>query len=433
MGRVGGSVPVVGKLPQVALGVRPESLSVFRALVSDGEINALVGKCGREFRKRLYSPLLVFWAMIAQCLHGDHSCSNAVAQVLEWWCSRKAPGQRRNKAVGAPSPDTGSYCRARARLPAGLLPTIARRVGARLLDEVRAAEKIWGRDVFLVDGTTVSMPDTPELVEHFGKGSGGVKRTPHAFPLARVVALISLTTGAVVDAAVGAYKTSEHALFHGLWPSALKRNAVVVGDSLYGSYAALAVLVQGGLDLISRPYGRRDFDMRQGRRLGPGDRLVVWKRNKKAWPPWLAPDTTLPDTLTLRLVEVNTLRRGHRPKRVVLVTTLLDPLLYSADDIANLYLRRWEIEIDLRHLKAVMGMDVLRGKTPDIVHKEIWAFLATYNLIRTVMWQTGVRHDIPPCGTEFQRDAPTAEYLARAHRQRPLFTRGNPDGLGSDA
>jgi hypothetical protein len=127
------------------------------------------------------------------------------------------------------------------------------------------------------------------------------------------------------------------------------------------------------------------------------------------------------------------LLRGHRPKRAVLVTTLLDPLLYSADDIANLYLHRWEIEIDLRHLKAVMGMDVLPGKTPDIVHKEIWAFLTTYNVIRTVMWQTGVYHDIPPCGTEFQRDAPTAEYLARAHRQRPLFTRGNSDGLGSDA
>jgi hypothetical protein len=418
-------VPARGKLPQIALRVSPTSLAVFRSVLSDRLIVGFLEKIGFEYRERVYTPLIVFWAMIAQCLDDDHSCALAVARVLEWLRSRKAPGQRRNRRVPEVSPDTGSFCRARARLPLELLIEMTRRVGHRLDKRIPQKFKMWGRDVYLVDGTTVSMPDESSLEKQFGKGGGGIKRAPHVFPLARIVVLISLSTGAVMDLAIGAYKAGEHALFRSIWSQApWLRGSIIVGDSLYGSYANLAMLINAGVDIISRPFGRRNADLRQGKPLGPGDRLVTWKRNLKDWPLWLERGASLPDKLVLRLIEVQTLRRGHRPKRVILVTTLLDPERYPALDIANLYTRRWEIELDIRHLKTVLGIDVLRGKTPDIVRKEIWAFMATYNLIRTVMWEAGSSHDIPPYGLEFQRDAPTAQYLAAAHRACPLVALG---------
>lgn len=419
------SVPVRGKLPQIALRVSPTSLAVFRSILPDKLVIGFLNKLGLEYRERVYTPLIVFWAMIAQCLEEDHSCSLAVARVVEWLRARKAPGQRRNRRVPQPSPDTGSFCRARARLPLELLIEMTRYVAHRMADRIEEKFKMWGRDVYLVDGTTVSMPDEPVLEREFGKGGGGIKRSAHVFALARLAAIVSLATGAVMDLAIGAYKASEHALFYAIWSRApWLRGAIIVGDSLYGSYPNLAMLLAAGVDTISRPYGRRLWDFRKGKALAPGDRLVIWRRNLKQWPAWLERSATLPDELVLRLIEVTTLRRGHRPKRLVLVTTLIDPKRYSALDIANLYMRRWEIELDFRHLKATLGMDVVRGKTPDIVRKEIWAFMATYNLIRTVMWEAGSSHDIPPCGLEFQRDPPTAAYLAAAHRARPLFTIG---------
>jgi hypothetical protein len=422
-------VPVAGKLPQIGLHVRPESVSLFRAIVPDKLINRLVSESGVVFRKRLYSPLVTFWGMIAQCLDNDHSCANATARVVEWLRARKAPGQRRDRRVGNPSPGNSSYTRARQRMPASLLPTVAKHVGQQLLAQVPEVDKLWQRDIFLVDATTVSMPDEPELVGEFGKGRGGTAGTEHAFPLARTSALISLTRGAVMDAAIGGYGDSEHALFHELWRHApWLRGSVVVGDSLYGSYAHLALLQGEGIDLITRPFGNRLTDLRKGKRLGKGDRLVIWHRDTKQWPWWLDRATMLPDTLTLRLIEVTTLCRTNRPERIVLVTTLTDHTKYKAKDIAGLYLQRWDIEVDLRHLKTVLGMDVLRGRTPDIVRKEIWAFLATYNLIRTVMWEAGTSHDIPPSGLEFQRDAPTAQYLASADRKRPIFKIGAAQG-----
>jgi hypothetical protein len=283
-----------------------------------------------------------------------------------------------------------------------------------------------------VDATTVSTPDTPGLVKEFGKHHGGVNRTEFPFPTARLVALVCLTTGAVADMAIGALKTSEHALLQQIRRGALwLRGAVIVGDSLYGSFAELALLRGQGIDLISRPYGTRNIDMRQGKRLGEGDRLVVWKRGRKR-PEWLEPGAELPGSMELRLIKVTMLKKGHRPKRLILVTTLLDPELYPAEEVAGLYLKRWDIEVDFRHLKSVMKMEVAAGKSPDIVRKEIWSYIIGYNLVRRVMWEAGASHDSPPSGLEFQRDAPTAAYLSWANRMRPEYQIG-PEDLEEDA
>ena len=400
------------KLNHVALQMQPTSVAPFRRILPDELIIEWLKDHGHSWRDRIYTPLIVFWAMVVQALDEDHSCSNAVGNVRHWLAGRKAPGQPRNGRRPKASPITGSYCRARARLPLELFAAMARRVGQQLHGLVPPEHRLWDRDIYLVDATTVSMPDTPELAAEFGKHYGGTNRSEFPFPIARLVALVSLTSGAVIDMAVGAYKSSEHMLLQSICQGAdWLRGAIIVGDSLYGAYAQVAQLSARGVDIISRPMGSRGIDMRRGKRLGKGQRLVIWKRPKKH-PAWLEDGRQLPETLELRLIEVTSLRRGHRPKRLILVTTLLDPDAYPAEQIAQLYLRRWDIEIDFRHLKSVLGIEVLGGKTPDIVKKEIWSAILGYNLVRRVMWETGVSHDFPPWGLEFQRDAPLAEILA---------------------
>lgn len=410
--------PVREKLSHIAVGLNPTSVAPFRRILSDRIIVDYLKDAGYSWRDRVYTPLIVFWAMIVQALNDDHSCAYAVDNVMQWLRSRKAPGQRRNRKVPRASPITGSYCRARARLPLGLFSAMARLIAREFAALVPAENKLWGRDIYLVDATTASTPDTPELAEEFGKHHGGRNRSEFPFPIARLVALVSLTSGAVMDMAIGAFRTSEHALLETLYRGAnWLRGAIIVGDSLYGCFAQLALMQMRGVDVVSRPQGARKLDMRQGRRLGNGQQLVRWKRPKK-WPPWLARCVALPKFIEIRLIEVTSLRRGHRPKRIVLVTTLLDPTAYPAEQIAELYLRRWDIEIDFRHLKSAMGMEVLAGKSPDIVRKEIWSYIIGYNLVRRVMWETGVSHDFPPSGLEFQRDAPVAAYLSGPNRMR---------------
>ena len=424
--------PVREKLSHIAQGLSPTSVAPFRQILPDRVIAAWLKESGHSWRDRVYTPLIVFWAMVVQTVDEDHSCAGAVTNVIEWLSSRKAPGQRRNRKVPEASPITGSYCRARARLPLELICAMARRVASDFTAIVPAGNRLWNRDIYLMDATTVSMPDTPELTQEFGKHHGGKNKTPFPFPIARLVALVSLTSGAVMDMAIGAYKTSEHALLENLWKGApWLRGAILVGDSLYGSFAQLALMQARGVDMISRPRGTRDLDMRRGKRLGKGQRLVQWQRPKKR-PPWLSEVDQLPENLTLRLIEVTSLRRGHRPKRLILVTTLLDPELYPAEQIAALYLKRWEIEIDFRHLKSTMGMDVMAGKSPDIVRKEIWSFVLGYNLVRRVTWEAGVSHDFPPSGLEFQRDAPVVAYLSGPNRMRTDLAIGS-ETMDSDA
>lgn len=419
--------PVREKLSHLALELQPTSVAPFRRILPDRFIVDWLNEHGHSWRNRIYTPLIVFWAMIVQALDDDHSCSNAVGNVRHWLSGRKAPGQRRNRRVRHASPITGSYCRARARLPLDLFAAMARWVGQGFHDFVPAEQRLWDRDIYLMDATTVSMPDTPELAAEFGKHHGGKNRSECPFPTARLVALISLTSGAVVDMAIGAYKTSEHALLQTICEGAQwLRGSILVGDSLYGAYAQTAHLKARGIDLISRPMGARGLDMRRGKRLGKGQRQVVWERPKKR-PVWLEKCRQLPETLVLRLIEVNSLRRGHRPRRLILVTTLLDPEEYPAEQIALLYLRRWEIEIDFRHLKSVLGIEVLGGKTPDIVKKEIWSAILGYNLVRRVMWEAGVSHDFPPSGLEFQRDPPLATQLSAADRMLGELQIGFPD------
>jgi hypothetical protein len=207
------------------------------------------------------------------------------------------------------------------------------------------------------------------------------------FPLVRLVVLFSLTVGTVLDAALGRYQgkqTGETSLFHSLRDN-LEKGDILLADRYYSSYWEIAFVQQRGADMVCRLHQRRKVDFRRGRRLGPDDHVVTW--SKPVRPEWLEEETykALPDTLTIREVRVRVAIPGFRTKVLVVATTLLDSGVMPPSDIALLYRLRWYAELNLRALKQTLQMDILRGQTPEMVRKEIWAHLLAYNLIRGQM------------------------------------------------
>jgi hypothetical protein len=301
-------------------------------------------------------------------------------------------------AVGRAPPfsaDPSAYCQARRRLPLAVLASSVCQIGRRLREEVSATLTWFGRRVCLVDGSTCSMPDTPELQAAFSQPDGQAPGC--GFPVAKVVALFCWASGAVLQAAVGPLWMSELHLWRSFWP-ALSPGQIVLGDRFYCSFYDMVGVMRRGCDAVFRLHQRRSADFRRGRRLGRQDRLVTWRR-----PTWKARPRgmtrrqwkRLPRTVTIRLIRFATGIRGFRSKSITVATTLLDPVKYPPERITALYRDRWLIELRFRDIKTTMGMEVLRGKTPDIVRKEILMHLLAYNLIRCLMWQAAAEHDRP--------------------------------------
>ena len=251
------------------------------------------------------------------------------------------------------------------------------------------ADWLWrGRHVYLVDGTTISLPDTPKNQQVYPQPRQ--QQAGLGFPMMRLVALLSLATGMVKDAATGPYagkERGETALLRQLL-NRLEPGAILLADRYYCSYFMIALLREGGVDFVSRVHQRRRIDFRRGRRLGRHDHLVTWRRPNK--PDWMDQTTydRMPAALRVRELQVQVNEPGFRVESLVVVTTLTDTQTYSLADIGQLYRRRWLAELDLRAIKISVGLDVLRCQTPPMVHKELWTGLLAYNLIRQTMLQS---------------------------------------------
>jgi hypothetical protein len=254
----------------------------------------------------------------------------------------------------------------------------------------------------MVDGTTVSMPDTEENQKEFPQPRS--QRKGLGFPIARLVAVISLATGVVRDLAAGPYvgkETGETALFRALWDR-LEQGEIVLGDRYFASFFGIAGLKERGIDGLFRMHQLRKCDFRRGRRLGVEDHVVTWTKPKR--PDWMDEGTyaQMPEQLTMRELRVKVHVPGFRVNELVLVTTLLDGDEYSKAEVADLFLRRWGIELDLRSIKCSLKMDILRCKTPEMVRKEIWMHMLAYNLTRGVMAKAAEEHDKEPRHLSFK-------------------------------
>ncbi|OGB77087.1 MAG: transposase, partial [Burkholderiales bacterium RIFOXYC12_FULL_60_6] len=338
-----------------------------------------------QHRERLYPPTVALSMFMRQVLEADSSCQKA---VNGWAVQRVANGLR------PCSVRTGGYCRARQRLPQEMVSTLARETG-RLLREKALKQWLWrGRTVKLVDGTGISMPDTPENQERYPQPS--TQAPGVGFPLARLVMVICLATGAALDMAVGPHSgkgTGElglvRALLEGFSPG-----DVMLADALYCNYFLIATLMAAGVDVLFEQNGSRITDFRRGQSLGTRDHLVRWPK-PAARPEWMTPEqyAHFPDELTVREVKV-----AHQ----VLVTTMLDHRKVSKDDLSALYAQRWNVELDLRNLKTTTGMDVLSCQTPQMNEKQLWVHLLAYNVIRLLMAQAACNAGVDPRDLSFK-------------------------------
>lgn len=387
----------------------------FRGLLDEERIKKALERAGIDFRERVYDPMTTLWAFLSQAVASkDASCEDAVSRVL---ADRVANGKP------ACSPDTSSYCAARMRLPAEAIVELNRETGQEL-DAQSKEQWLWnGRHVKLVDGSTVEMTDTPENQAEYPQSS--TQKPGLGFPMLRLVVLLSLATGAVLDCAIGACrgkKTGEQNLFREL-RDALNPGDIALGDCLYDSYRDVAQLRARGVDSVFGMNQSRHCDFRRGRRLGKGDHVVIWKKPKydahrfESRAEWEA----LPDEMEMREVRCTVTRKGYRPRTVLIVTTLLDGSMYTSKQLTDLFAERWHCELDLRSIKQALGMYRLRCKSPAMVRKELWVYLLAYNLIRTRMAQAAAVHGKLPRRLSF-----TAA-KSHMHNFAPRMAGASPD------
>ncbi len=345
----------------------------FADVLTEASILNALNEHGVTYRDRVFGPVTTIWGFLSQVLSEDHSCRDAVSRVI----AHRAAG-------GLPlcSPNTASYCNARARLPTGVLRALARRTAEELQDGLPGGWKWSGRNVYIADGSHVSMPDTPRNQASYPQPEA--QRPGIGFPLARLAVLLSLATGACRDLAIAPYAgkgTGETTLLRQMYDT-LEPGDVILADALFDDYFIACELRQRGVELVARAQYQR-VGTRTVRSRPDGD-VIVWQRPNKPHGMKGEQYRTYPTSLVMRQVSVDARGRDNRVEQFRVVTTILDASI-DGKQIGDLYERRWEGEVDIRSIKSTMKMDVLRCKTPEMVRKEIWAHLLAYNLLRTVM------------------------------------------------
>lgn len=364
----------------------------FEHVLPESLIQTVLQQQGVKYRQTLYTPMVVLWAWLSQVLEPDKSLSHSVKRILAWLAEAGVP---------LPSSDTGAYSKARKRLPLAVLHRLLQHSADALSTQVSAAQGWCGRRVKAFDGTSILMSDTPANQKAYPQHCH--QKAGCGLPLAKVVVWFCGTTGAVLAVAIAAFKTSEWSLARNLYRN-LQPDDVVVADSAYGTYVDLAWVKQAKADAVFRKHHARRYDFRQGRRLGKGDHIVQWQRPKQRPKALRAREfKSLPPTLEVREVRLLIEQPGFRSKQIILVTTLLDPKRYPKTKLAELYHLRWlATEVNLKHLKTTLQMEMITAKTPLMVQKELWMHLLAYNLLRTLLWQSAQKTQVAPLRLSLQ-------------------------------
>jgi hypothetical protein len=338
-----------------------------------------------SFLDRIFNQEETFWLFLSQILSATQSCGEALKKAQMWLSSS-------NKKKLSSS--TSGYCQARSRLSPDYLETVDHQVRNELKTKGRIPSgHLWcGRPVKVVDGTSVSMPDTPENQELYPQPKGQKKGC--GFPVMRLVVSFCLATGILLSCRKGSLHVHERILWHQMWVD-YEEGDVVLADCGFCAFVDYWLLANRGVDSVMRLHQMRKEKVII-KRFNKNDRLVQWKKNKK--PNWITREKweDIPEEMTVRHVTVNVDIPGFRTKNFVLATTLLDGKKYPREALAELYLRRWKVEIFIRDIKTTMRMDILRCKTPNMVHKELTLFIIAYNLIRILIWEAVLEKDVDP-------------------------------------
>jgi putative transposase len=345
-----------------------------------------------DTKKSVFTPAVTLWAWLSQVLETDKSCRAAVSRVL---AMRVAQG------LNPCSQDTAAYCRARPKLRAKALKYLAVQTG-NSLDEQGPKDWLWfGRRVTLVDGTTMTMPDTAANQKAYPQPSS--QKAGCGFPMIRMVVLMSLATAALLDMALAPYQgkeTGETALLRKLL-GGLKPGEILLADRYYCTYWLVAMAQAQGVDVVFRMHHMRDYDFRRGQQLGADDHVVTWARPQR--PDWMDQATyaTMPLTLTVRELRANIARPGCRTDEIVVASTLTDAVSYTKEALIDLYHERWHVEPDILAIKKALGMEHLRCQTPFMIEKEIWIHFLGYNLVRKAGCQAAQLQEVSPRDVSF--------------------------------
>ncbi|MGB3127451.1 MAG: IS4 family transposase [Pseudomonas sp.] len=363
----------------------------FAEILSAARIERIFAKHDGLFgRFGVYTTAIMVWSFLSQVLRDgkEASCQGAVARVVSYY---------QQAGLGAPTKDTGDYCRARAKLSEAALHELSCEVTEEL---EQAADESWlwkgKHHAKLIDGFTFTMPDTPKNRAKYPPPN--TQKPGVGLPIARTVAILSLATACVMDLAIGPYKgkeTGELALLRSMLGS-LAPGDIAVADRYYCSYMMIALLYLQGTQTCARKHHRRHSDFRRGRRLGKHDHLIVWTR--PPCPTWMDEETyaQIPETLELREIRYQIVEPGRRTQTIDIITTLVDADEYTTEDIAELYGFRWNSELDIRSIKTSLNLGHVRCKSPEMVEREVRTTILGYNLIRTTAAAAALLHGQQP-------------------------------------
>ena len=333
---------------------------------------------GVNSRKCIFTPELSFFGFLDHVLNPGTSCRKAAHQIRA--CHQAQPDCPNIDG------DDSAYCQARDRWTLDELIEIRRDLAAHTrvgISSLAPELALVARPLKVVDGSSINAADSAKNRATYPQSDS--QNPGCGFPLINMVGIFCLHTGALLERNYGPFRTSENALFHQLWPT-FKKGDIILGDRLFGSYCDTFGLKDMGVDCLWRNPSTRNADLRQGTRLGAWDRLITWSKPQKK-PNAIAPELweRVAPTLTLRLLRFRVPARNGRSRKITLVTTLTDPVLWPVKLLAALYARRWKIELYWDDIKTTLQMDMLRCKTPAMVHKEMEMHFISYNLIRSIM------------------------------------------------
>lgn len=345
----------------------------------------LLQRHSRTQRNRHYPDHLTFWAFFSQVASDDASCSGAVARVQAWAQQRGLP---------VPGQITSSYCEARASLPVEMLRAVNNSLYQQLDAHLPSKAHWRGLRPRAEDGTTAQMPDTEANRQRYPYCHG--QQQGCAFPMVRLGGLIDLSHGGLCEFATSGIDTSELSN-HRQLEGKLQAGDVFIADRIYSAFELIQRLTFRGVHFIGRTHQSRKIDFRQGRRIGPNERLVTWAKpyelpkgsilTKEQW-------KDLPNQLQVRLIRCKGPDREGKQKTRYIVTTLLDPAAYPVEEVASLYMHRWEIEVRFRDIKTTLCMEMLRTKSPELIEKELLMHQIVYNLMRLVMLKAATAHGV---------------------------------------
>ncbi|PHQ64676.1 MAG: IS4 family transposase [Sulfurimonas sp.] len=363
--------------------LKNSTINFLETLVSKNTLSDTIITSIGNYRNRIYTPMQTLSMFISQALNQDSSCQSVVNNM--------ALKRRKSTSIS-----TSAYCKARGRLPKSLLSTLTKDIAINNEKKIDSKWKFRGRNIYLIDGTTITMPDSESNQKEYPHTK--TQKEGLGFPVCRIVAIISLTTGSIVDANIGEYSgkgTGEQALLRDMLHN-FKKGDIILADAMFSTYTLLSYVLDKGIDIVFVQNGARSrkTDFTLGEILGDNDHIITIKKPKDN-PVWMNANeiNKIPKEIKIR-----ELKTGGK----VLITTMLCPKTTTIKTIKNIYKKRWHIEVDFRNIKITLGLNEFKCKSPKMVRKEMWTHFLAYNLIRSLMLDSALYNKILPRKISFK-------------------------------